>query len=95
MANMKGVLISGPRTFSHREEKLADNSPDATLTDMTKVDGRCQTLTGSHRKYQAPTDNVSHPKVGLKVRTPCSSKIKQAALHFCGITRHMTRKKPN
>lgn len=40
MANMKGVLISGSRTFSHREEKLMDKSPDAILTDLTKVDGR-------------------------------------------------------
>lgn len=40
MANRKGVLISGLRTFSHREEKLTDNSLDATLTDMREVDGR-------------------------------------------------------
>lgn len=40
MANMKGVLIFGLRTFSHREEKLTDNSPEATLTEMRKVDGR-------------------------------------------------------
>lgn len=98
MANMKGVLISGSRTFSHREEKLMDKSPDAILTDLTKVDGRHSqllpqresarfsqgALTGSHKKYQAPTENVSHAMVGLEVRTPSSPEIKQAALHLCG-----------
>lgn len=61
-----------------------------------KVPGSHRTLSqevGScHRKYQALTENSSHAKLGLKVKTTCRPQNELAALQRCGVGKHMTRK---